>query len=377
MSDRDALFAAILANPDDDTPRLILADWLDEHGNKADREQARFIRLECDLARRDPFAPAPQPEAKEADKLELKYYKQWGAGLDKLVLMTRFRRGFVEEVTMYSKRFVAEGSRLFEEQPVRAVKFADMTSGRGAAPLDELFACPLLARLHTVHFVGAPVNDDFAGHLTRSPHLAGIRRLRLQRSGISPEGLVSIMESKGLPALTELDLSDNVVIDSEHLAALSKSRALSRLEVLDLSGTSVGAEGAGALARSEYSANLKVLRIGYNLDGTHTPLRGPGAEVLAESPHLRGLKELVLQGQELRKKGAEAFAHAYAWPGLSRLSLRGNGILASALPAFVANPAFRSLIEFDLSANKIRPDHLAAFKEACPDTLFICEDRPW
>ena len=38
MTDRAALFASVLA---DDTARLVLADWLDEHG-KGDR--ARFLR---------------------------------------------------------------------------------------------------------------------------------------------------------------------------------------------------------------------------------------------------------------------------------------------------------------------------------------------
>jgi len=32
MDDRRALMAAIAANADEDTPRLALADWLDEHG---------------------------------------------------------------------------------------------------------------------------------------------------------------------------------------------------------------------------------------------------------------------------------------------------------------------------------------------------------
>ena len=31
MSERDALIRAILANPAEDTPRLVLADWLDEN----------------------------------------------------------------------------------------------------------------------------------------------------------------------------------------------------------------------------------------------------------------------------------------------------------------------------------------------------------
>src|SRR4051812_46347642 len=50
MDDRRALMAAILANPDEDTPRLALADWLDEHGDKHDRARAEFIRLQIEAA---------------------------------------------------------------------------------------------------------------------------------------------------------------------------------------------------------------------------------------------------------------------------------------------------------------------------------------
>jgi uncharacterized protein (TIGR02996 family) len=38
------LLNAIIANPDDDAPRLIYADWLDEQG---DELRAEFIRLQC------------------------------------------------------------------------------------------------------------------------------------------------------------------------------------------------------------------------------------------------------------------------------------------------------------------------------------------
>ena len=41
MTDRHAFLAAIKAHPDDDTPRLVFADWLDEHGEP---ERARVIR---------------------------------------------------------------------------------------------------------------------------------------------------------------------------------------------------------------------------------------------------------------------------------------------------------------------------------------------
>ena len=41
-----ALLAAILANPDEDTPRLVYADWLEENGEP---ERAEFIRVQCEL----------------------------------------------------------------------------------------------------------------------------------------------------------------------------------------------------------------------------------------------------------------------------------------------------------------------------------------
>ena len=33
IRDRDALLTAIIAAPEDDAPRLVMADWLDEHGD--------------------------------------------------------------------------------------------------------------------------------------------------------------------------------------------------------------------------------------------------------------------------------------------------------------------------------------------------------
>src|SRR5437764_7748083 len=55
MTDRDALLAAIAANPDDDTPRLVFADWLEENGEP---HWAGFIRAECGLHRLlDGWAP--------------------------------------------------------------------------------------------------------------------------------------------------------------------------------------------------------------------------------------------------------------------------------------------------------------------------------
>lgn len=47
FTDSDALLAAIRESPQDDAPRLIYADWLDENGQA---ERAEFLRVQCELA---------------------------------------------------------------------------------------------------------------------------------------------------------------------------------------------------------------------------------------------------------------------------------------------------------------------------------------
>ncbi len=46
-----ALLAAILANPEDDAPQLIFADWLDERGSAWDNERAEFLRIRLEIKR--------------------------------------------------------------------------------------------------------------------------------------------------------------------------------------------------------------------------------------------------------------------------------------------------------------------------------------
>jgi uncharacterized protein (TIGR02996 family) len=49
--DKRALLATIGSNPDEDTPRLVFADWCDEHDEP---ERASFIRLQFEAGRLGP-----------------------------------------------------------------------------------------------------------------------------------------------------------------------------------------------------------------------------------------------------------------------------------------------------------------------------------
>jgi uncharacterized protein (TIGR02996 family) len=54
-----SFLADIDANPEDDRPRLVFADWLEDHG---DPDRADFIRVQCELA---------QPEDEDPRRGEL------------------------------------------------------------------------------------------------------------------------------------------------------------------------------------------------------------------------------------------------------------------------------------------------------------------
>jgi uncharacterized protein (TIGR02996 family) len=97
----DAFLQAILANPDDDTPRLVYADWLEERGRP---DRAAFIRVQCQLASLPDEDPRrPGLEARERELLK-EHGQEWTAPLRGLVDDWAFRRGFVEEVVFYHQQ---------------------------------------------------------------------------------------------------------------------------------------------------------------------------------------------------------------------------------------------------------------------------------
>ena len=48
-TDGAGLLRAILDDPHDDVPRLVYADWLEEHGDETERVRAEFIRVQIEL----------------------------------------------------------------------------------------------------------------------------------------------------------------------------------------------------------------------------------------------------------------------------------------------------------------------------------------
>src|SRR5262249_21258696 len=83
-------------NPDEDTPRLVYADWLQEHAaTDADRARAEFIRTQCAGAPMCDSDPRREALTNRAVELEEKHKAAWlapltGKTLDDVI----FSRGF-------------------------------------------------------------------------------------------------------------------------------------------------------------------------------------------------------------------------------------------------------------------------------------------
>ena len=156
--DWPAFVAAIVAEPADDTPRLVAADFLEEHGEP---DRAAFIRVQIELARLDASELGGSREADELRKKERAFLGPrsekphlWAAeecpelvrahprglrfeGTERVV----WRRGFVEEIHCPAAEWLRHGVAVRARNPVREVILTDCDDvGRDAwyAGLDAL-----------------------------------------------------------------------------------------------------------------------------------------------------------------------------------------------------------------------------------------------
>src|SRR4051794_36083560 len=104
---RAGFLAAICEHPDDDTPRLIYADWLDEYGDDNGRARAAFIRAQVERARLPPDDPQYGLLKEQERKAAEHHFEAWRRELPDLPGCTwqRFWRGFVGGVTVQRGKF--------------------------------------------------------------------------------------------------------------------------------------------------------------------------------------------------------------------------------------------------------------------------------
>src|SRR5262245_10476077 len=113
MTESEALLAAVCANPDDETPRLVFADWLTENGNES---RAEFIRVQIELPTCGAGARRLHLSRREHDLLS-RHEDEWIKSIRPYVFEWSnspwsFRRGFVERLELQAETFIERGEKL-------------------------------------------------------------------------------------------------------------------------------------------------------------------------------------------------------------------------------------------------------------------------
>jgi uncharacterized protein (TIGR02996 family) len=116
MSDRAALEAGIVARPDDDTARLVFADWLDEHDEPL---RAEFIRLQIEWERAERFSAPWLNLVGRMSALAKADPREFDAEPVSRLAPVPFRRGFTEAVRFTVGRILDSGWHWYERTPVR------------------------------------------------------------------------------------------------------------------------------------------------------------------------------------------------------------------------------------------------------------------
>ena len=418
LSDRDALLAAIRANPDEDTPRLMFADWLDESG---DANRAEFVRLQCELAAaedecsgsfamyeflRDRYALGLAATdwtridlgvhrlvaaAMRADDLRVRHGEAWVPQVPKKhkVQWAGFRRGFAHRVTLDGARALsAVAGRLRAAVPAVTLVTSELASR--VERLADAGLLDWLGGLEVNHAVAADLSEF--GH---RPETASVRALALR---YATTDLAAALGAPHWTGLRDLDLSAapmpfleaETLFRTPHLRTLNRLRfhggddwtadtvrvfaaaGFTSLRSVRLAHCGLDDDAAESLANCPHLADLRVL------DLAHNRITGRGATALLCSPHLANVAYLGLDGNPCR--GVDAARLAAAPPaGLRLLNCHGCRFRTADVRALVRSPRLRTLWYLDFDDNNLGTpavrELVRAFKDWCPPLLWLIRNR--
>ena len=145
MTDGQALLRAIIDHPDDDTLRLIYADWLDENDQP---DRAAFIRLQIEAARAEPYSPQARSASLSASRLLNRHRGPWTKHLTIRLIDYEFSRGFIERISIDAARFPKVAEALFKTEPIHTIRIVRFATTSGRVSLLPLFDVPQLRQLH-------------------------------------------------------------------------------------------------------------------------------------------------------------------------------------------------------------------------------------
>lgn len=274
MYSDEEFLAAILESPDDDMPRLIYADWLEEQGES---EHAEFIRNQIELAAGTASASRQQYLSTRESELLKRYAAEW--------LPSAVRP--YQELLSWSRGF-----------PVQA-ELARVNTMRGTV----VWALAKLPTLTHLTFTNGSADREWQHYLKRFPNL---KSLVFRSTVIDPDVIRAVAQLEDLQAL---EISRETTLTSRTLAQLSRLTALMDLTLHDTNLNDQGLKEFGKIG------GLKKLNVTSSQEA-----RGYGLWGFSETNQIETLR------LDYTPLSDEAFRHFPMFKQLRELSFVGCGI---------------------------------------------------
>ena len=200
MSDEHDLYAAVVADPNDEAPRRALAAYYDGRGDP----RGELIRIQLETAAKEAVGTRDGKLIDREHKLISAHGRAWAAPLADLVTGYRFHRGLVGEVKLPLDRFLDVAPTLFTVAPIQHV---DLTAPR--ARWSELLRSPHLGRLTSLSLDRLDLGDEEARAIAGAEAMRTLRWLSLAKNKIGRAGVDALAASPWLASLAVLDLTKN------------------------------------------------------------------------------------------------------------------------------------------------------------------------
>ena len=230
LDEREAFFRAIFADPGSDLPRLVFADWLDEHGES---NWAELIRLQCQS-----HLPSEQPESVWQECLERE--RQLVGSIPRFAALLgteqpQTKRGFIDNPVLtctVADLLDAENFRrmaILEHPEWYGCTTLKIIEGliTGLKPIQTILTSPVTQNVTTLDLSGKEVDLP----PVEQTEIA-LREYEL-RPVITMQAVQALVESREARRLVTLDLRNND-LDNDAARAVANSSNLIRLKSLHL-----------------------------------------------------------------------------------------------------------------------------------------------
>lgn len=284
-STRGAFIRDILEHPDDETPLVIFADWLDDQDNPKDAAQAEIIRLQCQYARLSDDSDSEERQRIRQRLFEIEREHEDFQGTEWM------KGGFRREKHMRIDEFIEQAHDIYEHEPISELElYAPKTENRESRRdyYKKLASCPYLACITSLTLSSEITSEELNIMLT-SPYLFSVTNLTLANNYNLMSNLNAFSWSsvaRYLPSLRELNVHNTGLTD-ETLHDLLQSPLAGQLTTLYVSHNRLTDVGAQEIAETTALTNLERLIIASNNNITEV-----GQVMIQASSRLQQLSEL-------------------------------------------------------------------------------------